>query len=353
MEYVYGLVMKKLIVIGGGFAGLNLIQGLKTADIEITLIDKSNHHLFQPLLYQVATAILSPRDICSSFREIFAKQKNTTVIMGEVTQIDAVQKQVVLGNGETFPYDYLAIAVGSRHAYFGHPEWEAHAPGIKTISDSLLIREHLLSAFEQAERLPAADESLAYLTFIIVGAGPTGVEFAGTIAELIHKTMRKNFRRIKTEKARVFLVEAFDRVLPTFHPKLSKRTKKDLEKLGVQVLLNHAVTEINSEGVRLGDTFIESKTIIWAAGNTIPSVVKTLPAEYDKAGRVLVNPDLSLPHHPEIFVLGDAAHFKSKNGHPLPGVATVAVQQGRFLASLLKKNVEKSTPCPCPIFLFR
>src|SRR3990167_3635967 len=231
---------KKLIVIGGGFAGVNLIQSLKKAPLDITLIDKRNHHLFQPLLYQAATATLSPRDICVAFREMFAHHENTTVIMGEVAKINKDLKHIVLGNGDTFSYDYLAIAVASRHSYFGHDNWEPFAPGIKTITDALKIREHILISFEKAERLDSLTESHKYLTFVIVGGGPTGVEFAGTIAELIQKTMHRNFRRIKTEKARVFLVEAFDRLLPPFHPKLSERTKLDLEKLGVTVLLKHA-----------------------------------------------------------------------------------------------------------------
>ena len=262
--------------------------------------------------------------------------------MGEVVQIDKEGKKVVLGNGDTFDYDYLAIAVGSRHSYFGHDNWEALAPGIKTITDALKIREHLLISFEKAERLDSLSESHKYLTFVIVGGGPTGVEFAGTIAELIQKTMHGNFRRIKTERARVFLVEAFDRLLPPFHPKLSKRTKLDLEKMGVTVLLNHAVTDITEDGVRLGDTFIESKNVIWAAGNTIPAVMKSLGVEQDKAGRVIIEKDLSIPGHPEIFVLGDAAHFKTKKGGILPGVATVAVQQGRFLGKLLKQELKKT-----------
>jgi NADH:ubiquinone reductase (H+-translocating) len=332
---------KKLIVIGGGFAGLNLIQSLKKTPIDITLIDKRNHHLFQPLLYQVATATLSPRDICSSFREICAKQENTTVIMGEVSEINKREKKVILGNEDSFDYDYLAVAVGSKHSYFGNDQWEKFAPGIKTITDALKIREHILTSFEKAERLDSLTETPKYLTFVIVGGGPTGVEFAGTIAELIKKTMHRNFRRIRTEKARVFLVEAFERLLPPFHPKLSERTKIDLEKMGVTVLTCHAVTDINEDGVRLGDIFIESKNVIWAAGNTIPELVKTLGVEQDKQGRVFVEKDLSIKDHPEIFVLGDAAHLKSKKGNLLPGVATVALQQGRFLGALLKEEISK------------
>ena len=333
---------KKLIVIGGGFAGLNLIQSLKRAPIDITLIDKRNHHLFQPLLYQVAPATFSPRDICATFRDIYAKQKNTAVVMGEVVQIDKEEKKVILGNGDSFDYDYLAVAVGSKHSYFGNDKWEALAPGIKTITDALKIREHILTSFEKAERLDSITETPKYLTFVIVGGGPTGVEFAGSIAELSRITMRENFLNIKTEKTRVFLVEAFDRILPSFHPKLSIQTKLDLEKMGVTVLTKHAVTDITEDGVRLGDIFIESKNVIWAAGNTIPIVMKTIGAEQDKQGRVIVEKDLSVPGYPEIFVLGDAAHLKTKKGTPLPGVATVAVQQGRFIGALLKEEILKN-----------
>ncbi len=343
------LKRKRLIVIGGGFAGLNLIQKLNKVPIDILLIDKRNHHLFQPLLYQVATATLSPSDICVAFREVLAKQENTTVLMGEVVQFNKEEKKVVLGNGDAFDYDYLAIAVGSRHSYFGHNEWEALAPGIKTITDALNIREHILTSFEKAERLANTEETHKYLTFVIVGGGPTGVEFAGTIAELIQKTLRKNFRRIRTEKAKVYLIEAFDRVLPSFNQKLSKATKSDLEKLGVTVLTEHSVTKITTEGVELGTTFIESKNVIWAAGNTIPEVVKSLGSELDKQGRVMVENDLSVPGYPEIFVLGDASHLISKKETPLPSVATVALQQGKFVGSLLKNELKHGQSSPLRI----
>ncbi|MBS0585049.1 MAG: NAD(P)/FAD-dependent oxidoreductase [Verrucomicrobia bacterium] len=334
---------KKLVVIGGGFAGLAVVKGLKKAPLDITLIDKRNHHLFQPLLYQAATATLSVRDIAIALRQVFAKQDNTTVIMGDVTDIDKKNKMVVLGNGDLFPYDYLVVAIGSRHSYFGNDHFEKNAPGIKTISDALLIRERILTAFEKAERLDSISETHKYLTFVIVGGGPTGVECAGSIAELIQKAMHKNFRRIRTEKARIFLIEGFDRLLPPFHPSLSERTKKDLEKLGVTVLTNRLVTNITEEGVQVGDTFIEARTVIWAAGNAIPPLVQCLETPLDRQGRVLVEKDLSIPGHSEIFVAGDAAHFKFKD-KILPGVATVALQQGRFLAKLLLKEAKQSHP---------
>jgi len=331
---------KRLIIIGGGFAGVNVIRKLKHSNVDITLIDKRNHHLFQPLLYQAATATLSARDICIAFREMFAKQKNTTVIMGEAVTVNKEEKYVVLGNGDKLSYDYLIVAIGSKHSYFGNDRWESLAPGIKTISDALNIREHILMAFEKAERLDSISETYKYLTFVIVGGGPTGVEFAGSIAELINKTMKRNFRRIRTEEARVILIEGLDRILPPFPPKLSARTKKDLEKLGVTVLNNKIVTDITPEGVQIGDTFIEAKTVIWAAGNAIPPFAKTLGVAQDKQGRVLVQNDLSIEGHPEIFVLGDAAHFECPKGKILPGVATVALQQGRFIGKLLRKELK-------------
>lgn len=331
---------KKLIIIGGGFAGLQLARKLRHAPVDITIIDKHNHHLFQPLLYQVCAAMLSPRDISVALREVFARQKNTNVLMGEVVNIDKEAKEIQLGNGDTLTYDYLAIAIGSRHSYFGNDQWSEFAPGIKTIKDALEIREHLLVSFEKAERLDSISEANKYLTIVVVGGGPTGVEIAGTLAELLKKTLKSNFRKIHIDKAKVILVEGSDRLLPPFHPKLSKRTKKDLEKLGVTVLTNHIVSNITEDGVQVGDQFIDSKCIIWAAGNTIPALINTLDSEQDRQGRVIVENDLSIPNHPELFVLGDAAHFNTKNG-PLPGVATVAIQQGCFLAKVLRKELKK------------
>lgn len=333
---------KKLIVIGGGFGGINVIKSLKHANLDILLVDKKNHHLFQPLLYQAATATLSPKDICISFREIFAKQKNTSVIMGEVTKIDKETKEITLGNGDKYDYDYLVMAIGARHSYFGNDDWEKLAPGIKTVKDALQIREHILTSFEKAERLDSISDTYKYLTFVIVGGGPTGVEFAGSIAELINKTMRRNFRRIKMETAKVFLIEGSDRLLPPFHKKLSARTKRDLEKLGVTVLLNKIVTNITSDGVQIGDNFIESKNVIWAAGNKVPGLADTLQVEQDRQGRVVVNKDLSLKDHPEIFVIGDAAHFKTKKDRTLPGIATVALQEGRFVGKLIRDEIKSN-----------
>lgn len=333
---------KKLIIIGGGFAGINVAKKLKKANLSVTLIDKKNHHLFQPLLYQVSTATLSPGDICQPFRQILRKQKNTTVIMGEVVDMQKDKQIVVLGNGDRLQYDYLVFAIGAKHSYFGNDHWEEWAPGIKTIKNALTIREHILTSFEKAERLNSLAETYKYLTFVIIGGGPTGVEFAGTIAELVRRTLKKNFRRISTDKARIFLIEGNDRLLPPFDPKLSHRTKQDLEKLGVTVLTKRVVTDITEDGVFVGERFIESKNVIWAAGNKVSPLAKCLKSPLDRQGRVIVEKDLSLPHYPEIFVLGDCAHcVPKKKTVPLPGVATVAIQQGAFLGKLLRKESKK------------
>lgn len=338
------MAQKKLVIVGGGFAGMNVARKLNRANLDITLIDRKNHHLFQPLLYQAATATLSPSDISVALREIFARQRNTTVIMGEVVTIDKTNKVVILGNGDQFSYDYLVLAVGSHHSYFGHSEWEKYAPGIKTLKDALTIREHILLSFEKAERLDSTSEMYKYLTFIIVGGGPTGVEFAGSIAELKNKTLKRNFRNLHTEKVRIFLIEGSDNLLNAFPHSLSARTKKDLEKMGVTVLTNRIVTEINEDGVQVGDTFIESKNVIWAAGNTIPKIMNTLGAEQDRQGRIVVKKDLSIEGHPEVFVIGDASHFKTSKGKILPGIATVALQQGSYVGQTIRDEIKKKSP---------
>ena len=335
---------KKLIIIGGGFAGINTCKRLKHASLDITLIDKKNHHLFQPLLYQAATATLSPRDISLALREIFARQKNTTVLMGEVISIDKTKKTITLENNEILHFDYLVIAVGAMHSYFGNPQWEKYAPGIKTLKDALLIRNHLLTSFERAEREQHASNRQKYLNFVIVGAGPTGVEFAGTIAELLKTTLKKNFRHINPNKAHIYLIEGASRTLPPFPESLSNYTQKTLEKMGVKVLTNTIVTDINEYGVTMNDKFIESNNIIWAAGNTVPKVLQTLDTPLDRAGRAIVTQDLSIANHKDIFVLGDAANFTTKKGVMLPGVATVAIQQGKFIAKLLKMDSRKKRP---------
>jgi NADH dehydrogenase len=327
----------RVVVIGGGFGGLNTIKALKKAKLDIILIDRANHHLFQPLLYQVATAALSPAEIAYPLRAVFRKQKNTMVVMGEVTFIDKNKKVVMLGNGDTIQYDYLVIATGARHSYFGNDQWEPFAPGLKTISDALKIRETILMSFEKAERIDSITEASKYLNFVVIGGGPTGVEMAGAIAEIAHTTLLENFRRIRPEKSKVFLVEALPHILPVYSQHLSHSAVKDLEKIGVTVLTGKKVTNISAEGVQVEDLFIESKNVIWAAGNQASALLKTLEVPLDRQGRLLVEPDLTVPGHPEIFVIGDAAHAKEQEGKPLPGTAPVAIQQGKYVASILKE----------------
>lgn len=331
---------KKIVIIGGGFGGLTAAKALKNADVEITLIDKTNHHLFQPLLYQVASAALSPADIAAPIRAILRKQKNVIVIMGEVISIDTEKKKVFLHN-EEFDYDYLIAAVGSRHSYFGKDDWEKYAPGLKTMNDALALREKMLLSFEKAERSNNPIEVQKYLTFVIVGGGPTGVELAGAIAEIARHTMMKDFRKIDPAKTKIILVEASNKILGIYDEPLNEKGKILLEELGVIVKLNSKVTEINSSGVKLENEFIETPNVIWAAGNTISPILKSLNTELDRSGRVIVEKDCSVKENPEIFVIGDAALCYDKNGKQLPGVCPVAIQQGNFVAKIIAKQIPK------------
>lgn len=328
---------KKIVIIGGGFAGLSAAKEFGDFDADITLIDKTNHHVFQPLLYQVATAALSPADIAAPIRTILNKYSNIKVIMDEVISINITTNEVITKELK-IPFDYLIAAPGSRHSYFGHPEWEKYAPGLKTMNDALYIREKMLLSLEKAEKINNPDEVEKYLTFVVVGGGPTGVEMAGSIAEIVKISMMKDFRNIDLTKTKIYLIEALPRLLNAYPEDLSERAKKDLESMGVTVLVNYFVTDINEDGVKLKDRFIPTKNIVWAAGNTIPDLLKSLNAEFDKAGRVIVNSDLSLPGAPNIFVIGDAALVKDKNGKYLPGIAPVAMQQGRYVAQTIKEG---------------
>ena len=333
------MIDSKVVILGGGFGGLNVAQALKGTLFDVTLIDKKNHHLFQPLLYQVASAALSPADIATSLREIFSRQSNISVIMATAENIDTQNRQILLANGDSIPYNYLIIATGARHSYFGNDQWEPLAPGLKTVKDALTIREKILISFENAERMDSIKEAEKFLNFVIIGAGPTGVEMAGAIAEIAHHTLFKNFRRIKPEKSKIYLVEGASRVLPGFHPKLSTEAKKGLEKMGVIVTTNTLVTDITQEGVQVGDDFIEARNIIWAAGNQASFLLKTLNIPLDRQGRAIVNSDLSIPNHPNVFVIGDAAHVKGKDGNPLPAIAPAAIQQARYVAKIIKKRI--------------
>lgn len=329
---------KKVIIIGAGFGGLNAAKQLADSDFDITVIDKTNHHLFQPLLYQVATAALSPADIAVPIRSLFSDYSNIRIILDEVISIDK-KKHIVHTKSDSFNFDYLIIAVGSRHSYFGKNNWERLAPGLKTLNDALLIREKIIEALELAEKEENSELRKKNLTFVIVGGGPTGVELAGAIAEIAKETMIKDYKNFKPEDTKVILIEAANRVLLSFDEKLSEKAKEDLGKMSVDVRLNTKVEDISEEGVYTTSGFILTKTVIWAAGNEASSLLKSLEVELDRAGRVIVRNDCSIPEHPEIFVIGDAAHFEDEQGKSLPGVAQVAIQQGKFVAEIIKKNI--------------
>ena len=342
--------MSKVVIIGSGFAGLNVAKTLKSSTHEVLLIDKTNHHLFQPLLYQVATAALSPGEIAYPIREIFRGQKNTTVIMGEVTSVDKDRKQLTLINGDIISYDYLVIATGARHSYFGNNHWEKFAPGLKTVQDALGIRDRILSSFEKAERIGNLSATSKYLNFVVIGGGPTGVEMAGAIAEIANTTLFDNFRRIKPETAKIYLIEALPEILPIYPKELSQIAKKELENLGVTVLTGKKVTAISEEGVTIEDQFIDTANIIWAAGNEASPLLKTLNVELDRQGRAFVGPDLSVPNYPEIFVIGDCSHAKGKEGKPLPGIAPTAIQQGTYVGKVIKKEIPFENRAPFQYF---
>ncbi len=340
----------KVVIIGGGFGGLNVATSLKGAKIDLLLIDRLNHHLFQPLLYEVATAALSPGEIATPLREILRAQENATVLMGEVIHIDTAKKQLTIANGDLIAFDYLVIAPGARHSYFGNDQWEQFAPGLKTISDALSIREQILISFEKAERLDSITEATKYLNFVVIGGGPTGVEMAGAIGEIAHKTLFRNFRRIMPEKSKIYLVEALPGILPSYPENLSQHARKELEDLGVRVITGKKVTNISEEGVQVEDLFLESKNIIWAAGNQASALLQTLNVPLDRAGRVLVNPDLSIPDQSNIFVIGDAACVIGKDGKPLPAIAPAAIQEGKYVANIIKKTIPKEKRTPFEYF---
>ncbi len=320
-----------VVIVGGGFGGIYAARQLATADVRITLVDKQNYHLFQPLLYQVATAGLSAGDIASPIRSLVASHPNTTVRMAEVTAIDLTAKKVTMRDG-VLDYDMLIVAAGVRHSYFGRDDWERFAPGLKTLDDGLEMRRRVLSAFEAAEREPDPVRREAWLTFVIVGAGPTGVELAGAIAELARYTVARDFRSFDPRSAKVILIEAGPRVLASFEPDLASHAVKTLEKLKVDVRLSTRVTDVTADGVSLSGTLLPSKTVLWAAGVAGAPLAQTLGVPLDRSGRVVVQSDLSIPGHPEAFVIGDLAAFTQADGTLLPGMAPVAIQQGKHLA---------------------
>jgi NADH dehydrogenase len=336
---------KRVVIVGAGFGGLSAAKALARSDFDVTVIDQHNYHLFQPLLYQVATAGLSPSDIASPIRSILSRQANTKMVLARVSGIDTARREVV-AEGQHFSYDYLILATGAQHAYFGHDEWAAFAPGLKTIDDATYIRRRILLAFEKAETEPDAAERARLMNFVIVGGGATGVEMAGAIAELANRALAKDFRSIDPRSARIILVEAAPRLLGGFDPPLSEAAKTSLEQLGVEVRLGAAVTALDEDGVSLGAERIEARTVIWGAGVKASPAGRWLAAEVDRAGRVKVGRDLSVPGHPEIFVIGDTAAAISADGKPLPGVAPVAKQQGEYLARLLVAHEQGKTLPP-------
>ncbi|HEX9056301.1 MAG TPA: NAD(P)/FAD-dependent oxidoreductase [Ktedonobacterales bacterium] len=327
----------RVVIVGGGFGGLKAARGLRGAPVRVTVIDHSNYHLFQPLLYQVATAGLSPADISAPIRGVLRRQENAEVILAEVTGVDVAGKRVLLGE-RAVPYDYLVIATGARHSYFGHDAWERWAPGLKSIPDATATRRKVLLAFEAAEQEYDVARQRELLTFVIVGAGPTGVELAGAIAELAHKALRSDFRHIDPTSARILLVEAGPRILAAFSERLARRAARKLERLGVEVRTGTAVQQVDAAGVIAAGERVAARTVIWAAGVQASPAGKWLGAETDRAGRVLVGPDLTLAQHPEIFVIGDTASVTG-GGKPLPGVAPVAMQQGTYVARTIWRRV--------------
>jgi NADH dehydrogenase len=322
----------QIVILGGGFGGLLAARKLKRVRADITVIDRTNHHTFQPLLYQVATAALAPTDIAAPIRHILRNQENTTVLMSEATVVDPARRVVTLTDEQEISYDYLIVATGTRHSYFGHPEWEKFAPGLKGIEDATEMRRRFLLAFEEAEKAKTTAERDAWMTFVVVGGGPTGCELAGVMQEIARKAMHDDFRTIDTRDTAVILLEAGDRLLPAFPEDLALHATNDLKKLQVDVRAHSAVTNIDANSVYIGDHAIPTHTVFWAAGNVASPVAKSLGVPLTKSGQVIVEPDLSIPGHPEIFVIGDLAYAIQRNGKPAPGVAQVAMQEGRVAA---------------------
>lgn len=347
----------RVVIVGGGFGGLYAAKQLGRVDVDVTLIDRRNFHLFSPLLYQVATGALSPGEIASPLRYVLHRQKRTRVLLGEVVDIDCGKKEVILSDGSRLPYDTVIFATGSTHSYFNHPEWEKLAPGLKTVEDATAIRSRLLMAFEVAEKENDAEKRRAELTFIIVGAGPTGVELAGALAEISRDTLKGDFRSINPADANIFLIEGEDRLLPSYPPQLSQAAEKSLGRLGVHTRTGAKVTAIDADGVTVqsggNDTRIPAKTVLWAAGVEASPLARTLAqrtgVQPDRASRIPVEPDLSIAGHPEILVIGDMAAFR-QDGKQVPGVAPTAMQQGRYAAKLIRNRLRNENTNPFHYF---
>jgi NADH dehydrogenase len=328
----------RVVIVGGGFAGLYTAKNLKRSGAQVTVIDRRNHHLFQPMLYQVATAALDPSDIANPIRSILRRQKNTEVLLGDVVSVDVETREVLLSDGVSLPYDYLIVATGARHSYFGRDDWEPIAPGLKSLEDAITIRNRVLLAFEEAEREIRPERRHAFLTFVVVGGGPTGVELAGALAEIRNYALQRDFRQINPRDATVMLIEAGPRILPTYPPALSDSAVNALRRLGVEVRVNTMVTDVREWSVQAGEWSIPTHTVLWAAGNVASPLLKTLRTPLDRQGRAIVGPDCTIPGHPEVFVLGDAAHFARGEG-TLPGVSPVAIQMGQYVARLLREEI--------------
>jgi NADH dehydrogenase len=336
----------RVVIVGAGFGGLETTYRLAGAPVEITLIDRRNHHLFQPLLYQVATASLATSEIAWPIRYLLRDRREVTTLFATVTGVDAAAHRVLLDDDNTLPYDTLVLATGARHAYFGHDEWEPFAPGLKTLEDATTLRRRILVAFERAERERDPKRRAARMTFVIIGGGPTGVELAGTIVELARSTLPRDFRHIDTSKAHVVLIEAGPRLLAGFADELSAYAQRSLEKIGVEVMLGQPVTDCNREGVVYGGNRLDAKTIIWAAGVRASPAAEWLGAPADRAGRLQVEPDLTVPGHPDIFAIGDTVTISAWNGQPVPGIAPAAKQQGRHVAATIRTRLSGGKTVP-------
>jgi NADH dehydrogenase len=339
-----------VVIIGGGFGGLSAAKVLRNGDVRVTLLDRRNHHVFQPLLYQVATATLSPGDIAAPIRWILRRMRNVRVLLGEASRIDVASRRVELTDGAALDYDWLIVATGSTHAYFGHDDWEKDAPGLKTLEDAIGIRRRILIAFERAEREEDAARQRELLTFVLVGGGPTGVELAGTLAEIARQTLRHEFRSIDTTRARIVLVESGPTILPTFPEKLRHAARESLRRLGVEIREGTAVTSVDPHGVIAGGERLDAGTALWAAGVAASPLVRSLGVPLDRAGRAIVEPDLSIPGHPDVFVVGDAAAFLHQGGALLPGVAQTAMQGAAHAARTILRRLRGEAPQP---FVYR
>jgi NADH dehydrogenase len=345
--------VRHVVILGAGFAGLNLAKGLGGAPVRVTVVDRRNHHLFQPMLYQVATAALSPGDIASPIRGVLHRHRNIEVLLGDVAGVDVEQRLVRLDTGRTLAYDALAVGTGARHSYFGHPEWESLAPGLKSLEDAFEIRRRILLAFELAEQEHDAARRRALLNFVLVGAGPTGVELAGAIAEIKQYTLRRDFRNIDPQEARVILIEAGPRVLSTYPAELSAKAARQLARLGVEIHTDTMVTAVSDDSVVASGTRIDTRTVIWAAGNLASPLLHSLGAPVDRQGRVVVEPDCTIPGHPEVFVMGDAANYSHQTGAPLPGTCPVAIQMGKYVARVLRREASGAAGAAAPRAPFR